>query len=349
MGEPVKIGAEEFLANFSKGPNRAAVLTAMKGGFRVKNLRLETTLAGLRFENPLMVGPGYDKQGRLVDALWLLNFAGTEVGSVPLFPQPGNPKPRLFINYHKGVALNRFGFNTVGTEKVAQNLAKLHRPGIVGISIGKNKVIPDEYAPWQYATAIEQLYEYGDYFVLCLSSPNTAGLRKLLGPNYLPQMIRQTKACLRKLGKKPLFVKTAADLALRDLDKVIEICINEGADGIVDTNTTINERQKMKYGWENEAGGLSGRDTEFRKLANDRMKHITKISAGSGLARIGVGGIYDAASALERLQAGAQVVQIVTAFLPLKPRLARQINKGILNYINETGACGVEELIGSSV
>jgi len=296
-----------------------------------------------------MIGPGYDKQGRLTDALYFLNFAGVEVGTVPLFAQSGNPKPRMFSSGRDGVALNRFGFNSLGTEKVALNLARLERPGVIGINVGKNKLVPDEYTPWAYAAAIEQLYEFGDYFVICLSSPNTPGLRKLLGPPYLPQIIRESVQTLQRLGPKPLFVKTVVDLSLRDLDRVLDICAAEKASGIIDTNTTISPGLKTKYGWGDEAGGFSGRDPAYIKLANERMRHITRITKNTGLARIGVGGIHNTRSAIDRLEAGAQALQIVTAFWPMRPSLGRRINKELLDYINSSGARNVEDIVGSAV
>jgi dihydroorotate dehydrogenase len=345
-GEHLKTAAELGLHYAAEMKYGQALLDLVRGGERVADPRLMVEMAGLTFENPLMVGAGWDKKGRVVDALYRLGFAGTEVGSVLVHPQAGNPRPRLF--YHDGVGLNRLGFNSPGMEEVASNLAMQNRDGIVGISLGKNKLTPDSQAPWAHAAVAERLYDFGDYFVINVASPNTPGLRSLLNREPLTDIVRAVKEVLTRRGNKPLFIKTTVDLALEDLDTVINVCLENDVDGLIDTNTTVAELLKMKYGWSRQMGGVSGDDSEFRRRATERMKYITRETRGTGLQRIGVGAINDADSAIERMQAGAQVLQLVTAIRQRRGRVARDINLGILERMDRDGVRSVTEYIATA-
>lgn len=296
-----------------------------------------------------MVGAGWDKKGRAVDGLYALGFAGVEVGSVLVHPQKGNPRPRLWIDEPtKSVGLNRLGFNSSGMEEVAGNLSEQQRPGVTGISLGKNKLTPDEQAPWAHAAVAERLHGFADYFVINVASPNTPGLRNLLNPEPLTNIIRAVRLVLEKKGVKPLFVKTTVDLALADLDNVLGVCVNEQVDGVIDTNTTTQEDIKAKYGWQGQMGGVSGNDPDYRRKATERMRHITCETRGTGLERIGVGAINDAASAIERMEAGAQVVQVVTAIRQHKGCVASDINRGLLKRVERDGLTSINELVGAA-
>jgi dihydroorotate dehydrogenase len=346
-GEHLKTAAELAVHGLARHNWGQSVLELVSGGERIEDPRLHTEVAGLEFENPVMVGAGWDKKGRCLDGLYYLGFSGVEVGSVLIFPQRGNDRPRLWVDKEtKGVGLNRLGFNSLGVETVEANLTAQNRPGVTGISVGKNKLLPDELAPWAHKAVVERLYDVGDYFVINVSSPNTPGLRDQLKPDPLRDNIQAVKRALTELGGKPLFIKTTVDLALEDLDNVIEVCLDEGVDGMIDSNTTIDDDLKARYGWRGETGGLSGNDPEFRRRANERMKYITRTTRDTGLQRIGVGGISDAATAIERLEAGAQVIQVVTGIRQRKGRIARDINKGILEHLDRTGAGSVEDIIG---
>ncbi len=324
---------------------RAAMTAA---GMRVVDKRLETELAGMHFENPLLVGAGWDKTGRCIDGLYAMGFAGTEVGTVLVKPQEGNPKPRMWTDRTHHAGLNRLGFNGPGMEAVAANLERQKRPGIVGISLGKNKVTPAEEAAAEHAAVAKRLFEYADYFVINVASPNTPGLRNLLNPKPLTEIVTEVQKVLKEKGGKPLFVKATVDLAIEDLDNVLQVCIDNGVDGIVDTNTTIDDKLKAEYGWGGQPGGLSGDNPEYRRRANERMKHITKHTRGTGLRRIGVGGVHDAATAIERLEAGAEVLQVVTAIRQHLGFVAGPINRGILAELKRRGMSHVGELVGLS-
>jgi dihydroorotate dehydrogenase len=342
--EQLKELAELGLHTLAKHPLGHHLIDFALGGERVESTRLHTQVGGMSLENPVLVGAGWDKKGWAVDGLYALGFAGTEVGSVLVHPQGGNPRPRLW--YSRGAALNRMGFNSQGMEAVARHLDAEERPGILGVSIGKNRLTPDNQAPWAHAAVADRLYDYAHYFVINVSSPNTPGLRNLLNPGPLTDIVVAVKDVLDSKGQKPLFVKTTVDLALEDLDDVIKVCVGHGVTGIIDSNTTIDDELKSRYGWEGLAGGLSGDVGEFRRRANERMRDLTRMTRGTGLQRIGVGAINNAASAIERLRAGAQAVQVVTGIRQSKGRVAREINQGILDYLDRHGLENVEDLAG---
>lgn len=344
--EQLKSVAELALHGLAKYGVGERALHLARGGERIEDDRLRMDVGDLQFENPVMVGAGWDKKGKAVDGLHALGFAGTEVGSVLVHPQVGNPRPRLW--YKDGAGLNRLGFNSSGMEAVAANLEEQQRNSVVGISIGKNKLTLDEHAPWAHAAVAERLYDYADYFAINVASPNTPGLRNLLNPEPLTNIIRAVDEVIAAKGRKPLFVKTTVDLAPEDLDNVLEVCLAEGVTGIIDTNTTVDDGLKAAYGWQGQAGGLSGDNPEYRRRATERMRYITRHTQGTGLQRIGVGAINDAASAIERIEAGAQVVQVVTAIRQMKARVAQNINLGILQYVEKEGARSVQELVGTT-
>lgn len=345
-GERLKQAAEFGLHTLARHQHSGRLFDFARGGERIEDSRLKTVVGGLELENPVMVGAGWDKIGWAVDGLYALGFSGTEVGSVLVHPQSGNPRPRMW--YDNGAGLNRLGFNSRGMEAVASNLYRQRRPGIVGVSIGKNKLTPDDQAPWAHAAVAERLYDYADYFVINVASPNTPGLRNLLNAKPLTDIVLAVKDVLDTKGQKPLFIKTTVDLALENLDRVIEVCLDNGITGLIDSNTTTDDQLKSLYGWRGEAGGLSGDVVEFRHKANERMKHITRITKDTSLQRIGVGGINDAASAIERLQAGAQAIQVVTGIRQRKGRVAHDINQGILTYLDKNGLGSVQALIGET-
>jgi len=342
-GEYLKTAAEFGLHSLARFRFNEKIFEFMRGGERIEDERLYTHVGDLLFENPLMVGAGWDKKGWAVDGLYALGFAGSEVGTVLVHPQKGQPRPRLW--YKDGAGLNRMGFNSKGEEAVAVYLQNQLRSGITGISAGKNKLTPDSQAPWAHAAVVERLYDYADYFVINVASPNTPGLRNLLSPKPLTDIIQAVKEVLHKRGDKPLFIKTTVDLATEDLYQILQICVEEST-GIIDTNTTIDKAIKRQYGWQGEMGGVSGADPTFRQKATERMKYITRETRGTEVQRMGVGGINDAESALERIKAGAQVVQIVTGIRQRKGRIARDINLGLLEQMDKDGVNKIEEYVG---
>lgn len=316
---------------------------------RFSDDRLSVVLGGVELDNPVMVGAGWDKAGRAVKGLFTLGFSGVEVGSVLQYPQSGNDKPRQFI-LGPGVALNRLGFNSPGMEVVADNLKRYRNSGIpIGINLGKNKDVELKYAPDAYAAVVRGLYNEAAYFVINVSSPNTPGLRALQDKKPLTDIVQAVNGAMDEMGgRKPLFIKIAPDLENETVNDVIEVVADNGLTGIIATNTTIRQDLKAQYGeqWRSEAGGLSGDNEEFRRMATEKIAHIYR-ETGGRMEIIGIGGVKDAQTALEKIRAGARVVQIVTAIRGEGTTLPGRINRGLAAYLEREGIKSINEIVGS--
>ncbi len=314
---------------------------------RFTDQKLHVNLGGIEFDTPVMLGGGWDKLGKTVKAWHKLGASGVEVGSVLAYPQPGNDKKRQFM-IGPGVALNRLGFNSPGMYEVAKNLERYNNDSIpIGISVGLNKLIPQIAAPEMHAHVIHELYPYASYFAINVSSPNTPGLRALQDKGPLTDIVQAVNGQMDKLGeRKPVFIKIAPDLPTEDVDDVIEVVLDNRLTGIIATNTTNNVDIKAKYGYGDQAGGLSGNDEEYRKMATETVRHIYKITNG-GLEIIGVGGVNSAQTALEKIQAGARVVQVVTGIREVGPTLPGRINRGLVDWMDNHGIKHLNEIIGS--
>lgn len=316
---------------------------------RFTDQRLRVVLGGVEFDNPLVVGAGWDKTGKAVRGLYTLGFSGVEVGSVLAYPQDGNPKPRQFM-LAPGVALNRLGFNSPGMEVVAQNLKRYRGSGIpIGVSLGKNKDVEPKDAPEAHAVVAKGLYHDAAYFVINVSSPNTPGLRQLQDKAPLTDIVQAVNGAMEAMGgRKPTFVKIAPDLTSEAVNDVIEVVADNGLTGIIATNTTTRQDLKAEYGerWRNEAGGLSGDNAEFRRMATEKIAHIYKETGGK-MEIIGVGGVKDVETTLEKMRAGAKVVQIVTAIRGGGTTLPGRINRGLVDWMVREGVGQVSEIVGS--
>lgn len=316
------------------------------GRKRFSDPRLNVVVGGVTFDNPVLVGAGWDKAGRAVRALHRLGFAGVEVGSVLENPQAGNDKPRQFVK-ERGVALNRLGFNSPGMEVVKENLKRYWSDEIpIGISIGNNKEVPAENAPIAHGFVAYYLYDQADYFVINVSSPNTPGLRELQDKGPLTDIVRAVNHAMDVRGtRKPLFVKIAPDLTNEAVDDVIEVVIDNELTGIIATNTTTSPEIKAKHGWGSEAGGLSGDDPDFRRMATEKVRHIYK-EAGDRLTIIGIGGIKDAPTALDKISAGARMIQVVTGIRGEGPTVAGRITRGLVDFMEREGIKNIGDLVG---
>lgn len=315
---------------------------------RLRDERLRVLMSGIEFENPVVVGAGWDKAGRAVKGLYRLGFSGVEVGSVLAYPQPGNKKPRQFL-LGPGVALNRLGFNSPGVEVVAKNLKRYRGSGIpVGISLGKNKDVEPKDAPEAHAVVARRLYQDAAYFVINVSSPNTPGLRALQDKGPLVDIVQAVNGAMDEMGKrKPLFVKIAPDLENEAVNDVIKVVVDNGLTGIIATNTTVRPDLKAKYGekWRNEAGGLSGDNEEFRRMATEKVAHIYRETSGT-IEIVGIGGVKDTQTALEKIKAGARIVQVVTAIRGEGTALPGRINRGLVQYMEKEGIKNISEVVG---
>ena len=315
-------------------------------GNRVEDERLHVNLSGIEFDNPLIVGAGWDKTGRAVEALHRIGFAGVEVGSVLENPQYGNPKPRQHM-INSEVCLNWLGFNSPGMENVLLNLKRYEGLNIpIGISLGINKFIKEKNAPKAHAVVAERLYDTASYFAINVSSPNTPGLRKLQNRKKLEDIVAAVIEVVKdKEEIKPIFVKIAPELSFDQIDDVIDLVLDNEIAGIIATNSTNNPEIRAKYGenWLKKPGGLSGNDYEYKNLSTKVIAHIHK-QAGEKIDIIGVGGINDTESAIQKLRAGAKALQIVTGLRGEGLSIASKINKGILKYLQTNGLAHIAEL-----
>lgn len=344
--EQYKDSVEFALHGLAKTIVAERAFRLIRGGERIYDNRLFTEIAGVSLENPVMLGGGYDKKGWLVDASYLLGFSADEVGSVPRYGQLGNPPSRLDYDTTYHVARNSFGFNSIGAPGVGEYLAGQQRLGRVGISLTKNKETKEEDVPKEMAEVARILYEYADYYVINFSSPNTPGLRDMM-LRQLRETIRAVNAVQDSLGeRKPIFIKTMVDMTEEDVLEVIQIASEEGAAGIIDTNTTTDESLKAKYGWGGKPGGLSGNDPIYRARADERMKFITEESRGTGLARVGVGAINSSEAAIRRVKFGAQAVQVVTPMRQSRLIIAQQLNEGFLEEVERENLTNISKIVG---
>lgn len=323
---------------------------AASGGSRFRDRRLAVTVAGIPFENPLIVGAGWDKTGRALRALYSIGFAGVEVGSVVERSQRGNPRPRQFM-VTPDVCLNSLGLNSPGMDAVLENLRWYgHLDMPVGINLGINSDVSHDDAPRAYAAVARKFRSDASYFAINVSSPNTPGLRKLQDGGRLKEIIRAvTESLVDSSGVgRPLFVKISPDLSIEAIDDLLGVVIDSGISGVIATNTSDNRALKRKYGvkWEGLPGGISGNDSEYRSLSTSIISHIYR-TVGGKLEIIGVGGVSDAASALEKLRAGAKALQVVTGLRGEGLSVANSINRGLLRFMDENGIKNLSEITGS--
>lgn len=315
---------------------------------RFSHRKLHIKLGGVYLDNPVIIAAGWDKTGSTVKGLYELGFGAVEIGSVPTYPQPGNPKPRLF-KLEKGVYLNRMGFNSPGLDVVEKNLQRYVKSKIpIGINAGINKHISPSEAPTSYAYVVKRLYRFASYFVINVSSPNTPGLRKLQDKKPLINIVQAVQKAIKSAGpKKPLYIKIAPDLTKGAIDDVIEVVIHNKVTGIIATNTSSHPKIKSKYGilWENEMGGVSGKDEEFRQKSSKIIAYIYQ-KAGKKLEVIGVGGVDNFETALEKIQAGAKAIQLLTGLRSEGPGVAGSINRGLVKYMDEHRIKHISDLVG---
>lgn len=295
----------------------------------VKHKSLKRTVWGLKFNNPVGLAAGFDKDGKYYDIMSNLGFGFIEIGTVTPKGQEGNPLPRLFRLPNDKALINRMGFNNDGVDALVERLkTRKDFKTIIGGNIGKNKNTPNENALSDYVYCFEKLYNYVDYFVVNVSSPNTPGLRELQDKKPLTEILSTLKSIsLGKKIKKPILLKIAPDLTETQLDDIVEIILDTNTDGIIATNTTI-ERKGLKQNTDNIGnGGLSGQPVKDR--STEVIRYIFEKSKGK-FPIIGVGGISNATDAIEKLEAGATLVQVYTGLVYEGPTMVKNINTGIL-------------------
>jgi len=297
--------------------------------YNVSNPTLETEVFGIKFPNPVGLAAGFDKQADLYNDMSALGFGFIEVGTITPKPQPGNPKPRMFRLPKDEGLINRMGFNNGGISRAMDNLKNRKPAPIIGVNIGKNKTTPNNGAIADYEQCFTQLFPFADYFVVNVSSPNTPNLRELQDKEPLTNLLNS----LMKLNRqqpvpKPLLLKIAPDLTNEQLDDIIGIVKSTDITGVVATNTTINrEGLKTRGKRANEPGGLSGKP--LTKRSTEVIKYLRN-KLGKDVPIIGVGGIHSPEDAIEKIDAGADLIQIYTGFIYEGPSLVRRINKALI-------------------
>lgn len=295
----------------------------------IEDKKLYRNLFGLTFKNPVGVAAGFDKNGTLFNELEYCGFGFVEVGTVTPKAQEGNPKKRLFRLIEDEAIINRMGFNNEGVEALVKQLKRRKTKLIIGGNIGKNKVTPNEQAITDYLACFDALYNYVDYFVVNVSSPNTPNLRALQDREPLTALLNTLqKNNLSKELQRPILLKIAPDLNNNQLDDIIQIVKETKIDGVIATNTTIDRSGLKTKNIETiGAGGLSGKPLTDR--STEVIRYLHSNSRGS-FPIIGVGGIHTPQDALDKINAGATLVQIYTGFIYEGPKLVRKINKAIL-------------------
>lgn len=318
---------------------------------------LSTEVFGLNFPNPLGLAAGMDKHAAAVPGWAALGFGFCELGGVTWHAQDGNPKPRMFRAIADEAVINRMGFNNSGAEAMAQKLAGWKKSNRwpnhpVGINLGKSKITPLENAAEDYANSFRVLRDLADFFVVNVSSPNTPNLRQLQDKAALDEILRALQEVQNLAPKasrpKPVLVKVAPDLSFEALDEILELVAPRNIAGIVATNTTITRPQTSDAALQKiyaEAGGLSGKP--LRARSTEVVRHLFKQTNGK-LPIIGVGGIFTADNAWEKITAGASLVQIYTSMVYEGPGIARKIVTGLRDRLEKSGARSLKEIVGSA-
>jgi dihydroorotate dehydrogenase len=305
----------------------------IKNNFKVESPSLETEVFGIKFPNRVGLAAGFDKDGKMFNELASFGFGFIEIGTVTPRPQPGNPQPRLFRLVKDEAIINRMGFNNDGVKMAAERLKHRSSNVIIGGNIGKNKDTPNEKAFEDYKICFEELFDLVDYFVVNVSSPNTPGLRELQEKGPLTEILNALQVLNNaKPVQKPILLKIAPDLTLSQLDDIVDIVKETKIAGIIATNTTIDRSNLITT--QNEigvigAGGLSGKPLTLK--STEVIRYLSEKSA-KAFPIIGVGGIHSPEDAIEKLNAGASLVQLYTGFIYEGPGLVKRINKALLKW-----------------
>ncbi|MCT7969843.1 quinone-dependent dihydroorotate dehydrogenase [Laspinema sp. D1] len=335
----------------------STILSQLNRSSTVVDTRLEQTLWNIKFPNPIGLAAGFDKNGSVGGSWSNLGFGFAELGTVTFHAQPGNPRPRMFRLPQDLAAINRMGFNNNGAESLANRLTADKDKGevtsekpIIGINLGKSKITPLEEAPGDYLGSFRLLKEFGDYFVVNVSSPNTPGLRSLQEGKQLAEILDALQQ--ENQGVKPILVKIAPDLEWEAISEAITVAQTYQLAGMIATNTTIRrdglKTQTIKLTGNpvtEEAGGLSG--APLRGRSTEIIRYIHQQTQGQ-MPIIGTGGIFTAEDAWDKITAGACLLEIYTGLIYEGPWMVRRILAGLVQKLEENGLGNIAEAVGRS-
>ncbi|MSQ14498.1 MAG: quinone-dependent dihydroorotate dehydrogenase [Dehalococcoidia bacterium] len=314
---------------------------------RVDDPRLRVSAFGLGFENPVGVAAGLDKNGLAINGLTALGFGHIEIGTVTPLPQPGNPRPRLFRLIEDEGLVNRLGFPNLGLERAAMNLARARKDGcLVGANVGPNKSnVEVSSAILDYIKCLQGVHSYADYLTINISSPNTPGLRALQDKGALRDLLGELFRVIDEFEvRKPLLMKISPDMSEKELSELLDVALSFPVAGIIATNTTVDRPAGLIGAAKNEAGGLSG--GPLREKSTSTIRTIFRATEGR-LPVIGVGGVFTAADVVEKMRAGASMVQLYTGMVYKGAFIGRNINRGLLEYLEVNRLGSIQELIGT--
>ena len=318
-------GVHHFSFKSIKLMKQLGLTRLVKPVFNIKHKALEREVFGLKFKNPVGLAAGFDKDAKLYQELSDFGFGFIEIGTLTPKPQSGNPKKRLFRLKEDKAIINRMGFNNGGVAAAVSRLKK-NKNVLIGGNIGKNKVTPNEEAFNDYKICFDALYDYVDYFVVNVSSPNTPNLRALQDKEPLTKLLAGLQELNKTRSQKPILLKIAPDLTDEQLNDIIEIVQDTKIAGVIATNTTIS-RDGLQSSNKEEVGGLSG--SPLRDRSTEVIRFLHQKSQGA-FPIIGVGGIHSPQDALEKLEAGASLIQLYTGFIYEGPSLIKRINEEII-------------------
>ena len=343
--------AQPFLLMIPPEQAHEATLVALENGLYPRasvrdDVRLAVTAFGLDFPNPIGMAPGFDKEGRVPDALINIGFGFAEIGTITPLPQPGNPSPRVFRLPRDKAIINRLGFNSGGHGPALARLGKRRRGGIIGINVGANKESPDRAG--DYVKGIEAFASVASYFTANISSPNTPGLRDLQAPAVLDQLLERVMAAREVIAQRggrrvPVLVKIAPDIAEADIEPIVGRMLAHHVDGIIVGNTTLSRQGLHDVEIGREAGGLSGQPLFHRSTV---MLAKVATVVGGRMPIIGVGGIHSGETALAKFEAGATVVQLYSSLIYEGIGLVDRIKEHLIGAIDRAGAKSITELVG---
>jgi len=347
----------ESVHEFALGSLSTVLSTQAARGFASRRLRREPfgklKRFGLEFSNPVGLAAGFDKNGTAAQALAALGFGSIEVGSVTSEPQPGNPRPRLFRLPRDRALINRAGFNNCGAAQLAEHIRRRRPECVLGVNIGKSRSVRIEDAIPDYLKSFEAVYDIADYLAINVSSPNTPNLRELQRPDLLAELLKSLQQRNDELARrysyprpKPLLLKIAPDLSESEIESIVDVATSLKIAGLIATNTTISREGLQTPAAEVEAvgeGGLSGAPLQSR--SNEVIALIYRLTKGK-LPIIGVGGVFTAEDAWEKICAGASLIQLYTGFIYEGPGVARRINEGLVETLKREGFRTFDEAVG---